>query len=138
MSDPHVEAMLRELGSQIEGRFEALVDRLDETREDAREARDGVMKLTERIGNQDMPTQLERLRGELREGFKDARSDLVNVSDKIRGELAAHDARLKALEAFKLKVEGATGFVGWLGKNTPWLVAIAAGVLAALGWKAGG
>lgn len=141
MSDPDVQAMLRELGSQIEGRFEALGERLDETREDAREARDGVMRLTERIGNNDTPTQLERLRSEMKEGFKDARNDLINTSNDLRRKLETghddHEKRIKALEAFKQKVDGATGFVGWMAKNTPWLVAIAAAALAAVGWKGG-
>jgi hypothetical protein len=113
--------------------------RIDETRADAREARDAATKLTERVDAQAVPAKVAELRADLDKNFAIARSDLVNASDKITREmregLAGHDTRIKQLEAFRSKVEGATGFLGWTSKNAPWLFALLAGIAATIGWK---
>lgn len=119
--------------------IEALGVRVDETRDDAREARDAARALSERLGAQDIPSQLVELRGHVDAGFVAARTDLVNAMDKITREARTghddHETRLKALEAFRSRIEGAGGVVTWLSKNAPWLVAIGGFALAALGWK---
>lgn len=110
-----------------------------ETRADAREARDAALRLTERVGAQDTPAKLAELRGDLEKGFQAARADLVNAVDKltreVRSDFANHDDRIKSLEDFRQRIEGAGGLVGWLGKNAPWLLTITFAGMAALGFK---
>jgi hypothetical protein len=133
------ESMLDGRYMEILARLEGLAGRIDETREDAREARDAATKLTERVGAQDIPAKLAELKGQVEKGFSDARSDLVNTSDKITREMRDghrdHGARLDALEAFRNKIEGAKGLMGWVAKNAPWLFAVSFAVAAAIGWK---
>jgi hypothetical protein len=123
----------------FDGQFKAFDDRLKETRDDAREARDAAKVLTERFNAQDLPTKLAELAGYVEKGLGDGRSDLVNVSDKLTREMRegheAHDKRIIALEAFRLKIEGATGIIGWLAKNAPWLLALSMTAVAAIGFK---
>lgn len=141
-TSPSIESLVRELAA----RFDGLELRVTETRDDAREARDAATRLTERLGAQDTPAQLEKLRSEMNAGFVAARSDLVNASDKITTEhrhkvgdieakLEAHHKRLEALEAFRNKALGAGGLFTWLSKNAPWLVALLFALAAAVGFK---
>jgi hypothetical protein len=124
---------------EIIARLQGMDDRITETRADAREARDAVVRLTERVGAQDTPTKLAELRGDMEKGFQAARSDLVNAANKItsevRGELEKHDARIKSLEDFRQRIEGASGLIGWLGKNAPWLLSVFFAGVAVLGFK---
>jgi len=46
--------------------------------------------------------------------------------------------RLDALEDAHQRREGALGFVGWFGKNAPWLAAIVVAALMAVGFRRGG
>lgn len=130
-----IEALRREIIALFEGQDR----RLTETREDAREARDAATKLTERLTSQDVPTKLAEMRGQMDAGFSASRADLQNVSDKITREFrekhAGHEVRIEALEAFRQRLEGASGLLGWLGKNTPWLITVIMAVAAAVGLK---
>lgn len=137
-----VEALLRELVAQINGRLDGVVQRmdgvdqrLDDTREDAREARDAALRLTERLSASDVPAHLAKLEAAMTAGFAAARSDLVNASDKLTRNVNSVEDRVAKLEAFRQRVEGATGFVGWIGKNMPWLIAVVMAVAAAIGLK---
>jgi len=47
-------------------------------------------------------------------------------------------ARIDALEDQQQRREGALGFVGWIGKNAPWLGAFLIAALVVLGFKRGG
>jgi chromosome segregation ATPase len=129
------EAALREIIARLQG----VEERMAETRADAREARDAALRLTERVGAQDTPAKLAELRGDLEKGFQAARADLVNAVDKltreVRSDFANHDDRIKSLEDFRQRIEGAGGLVGWLGKNAPWLLTITFAGMAALGFK---
>ena len=144
--DPGYDALRRE----IIARFEGLDQRITETREDAREARDAATKLTERLASQDVPAQMAKLQSELAAGFIAHRSDLVNAADKITREFReadakiisdaklkgdGHDARIAALESFRQRIEGASGLVGWMAKNTSWLITVLFAVVAAVGLK---
>lgn len=124
---------------EIIARLEGLSTRIDETRTDAREARDAATRLNERVSAQDVPAQIEHLRAAIDASTIASRSDLVNSISKVTAEMresfATRDARLAALEAFKSKVEGATGFLGWMSKNAPWMFAMLAAAAAAVGWK---
>lgn len=124
---------------EILARIEAFDGRLTETRADAREARDAVVRLSERVGAQDTPAKLAELRGDLEKGFQAARADLVNSVDKltreVRHDFNAHESRLKSLEDFRLRIEGAGGVFGWVGKNAPWLLTALLTGVAALGFK---
>lgn len=137
-----LEGLVRELAA----RFEGLELRVTETRDDAREARDAATKLTERLGAQDTPKHLEKLRSEMTAGFVAARSDLVNATDKMTTEhrhkvsdietkLDAHHKRLESLETFRNKAVGAGGLFTWLSKNAPWLLAMTFATLSAVGFK---
>lgn len=143
---------------EILARIEGLSGRIDETREDAREARDAATKLTERVGAQDIPAKLAELKGQVEKGFADARSDLVNSSDKITREMRTghedhgkrisaleqfrdgvdfkgHATRIEALEAVRNRTDGANGVLKWMSANMPWLaptVFVAAIVMAAV------
>jgi RNA binding exosome subunit len=135
---------------EIRALLEGLSQRVDDTRADAREARDAANKLTERLAAQDVPAQLAHLSGRMEQGFQAARTDLVNSMDKItretRSELASHHTRitdlegrhhirLEKLEAFKNRIEGAGGVFGWLSKNAPWLLSAVLAAAAAVGFK---
>lgn len=120
---------------EIMARLDGMTLRLTETRDDAREARDAATKLTERFDAQDIPRQIEALKGEMEKGFIAARTDLVNSSDKIRTDVSGHEARLKALEDFRSKLEGGAGLFSWLAKHAPWLFTVAFAGAAAVGWK---
>jgi hypothetical protein len=119
----------------LSGRIEAVQDQTQEIHKDAREARDAVTKLTERVGAQDTPARLAELSGKVERGFIEARSDLVNTADKLtremRGDFEILEKRLAALEQWKQRMDGATGLMGWISKNAPWLVGFA---LAAAAW----
>lgn len=140
--NPSIEGLVRELAA----RFDGLELRVTETRDDAREARDAATRLTERLGAQDTPAQLEKLRSEMTAGFVAARSDLVNATDRMTTEhrgkvhdlearLEAHHKRLESLEGFRNKALGAGGLFTWLSKNAPWLVALLFALAAAVGFK---
>lgn len=135
MSSEPSDAVYREILARLQG----MDDRISETRTDAREARDAVLRLTERVGAQDTPAKLAELRGEMEKGFQGARVDLVNAVDKltreVRHDLASHDVRIKALEDFKSRIDGAGGVIGWIGKNAPWLLSVFFAGLAVLGFK---
>lgn len=135
MSSEPSDAVYREILARLQG----VDDRIAETRADAREARDAVLRLTERVGAQDTPTKLAELKGEMEKGFQGARADLVNAMDKltreVRHDLASHDARIKALEDFKSRIDGAGGVIGWIGKNAPWLLSVLFAGLAVVGFK---
>jgi hypothetical protein len=134
----HYREILAEIRA-INGRVEGVEDGMGEIRKDAREARDAAIKLTERVGAQDVPAKLAQISADLEKGFVAARTDLVNTSDKITREMRdgheKHDKRLEALEAWKLRVEGATGIVGWFARNAPWLLTALFAAMAALGFK---
>lgn len=141
-SNRSLEGLVRELAA----RFDGLELRVTETRDDAREARDAATRLTERIGTQDTPTQIEKLRSEMTAGFVAARSDLVNATDRMTAEhrgkvtdiesrLEDHRKRLESLEGFRNKALGAGGLFTWLSKNAPWLVALLFALAAAVGFK---
>lgn len=124
---------------EIIARIEGLASHVSGARDDAREARDAAIKLTAQIASSDLPARLAELAGRVTQLQTEARSDLVNATDKQtrenRAHFEAHDARIKALEAFKTKVDGATGLVGWVAKHAPWIFAVFFAVLAGLGLK---
>ena len=135
-------ALIRGLETQIDG----VGDRVDEVRADAREARDAATRMTERLGAQDLPAKMAELAGHVEQGFAGQRSDLVNAIDRTnrkiedvknewQGKHAGLEGRVKTLEDMKSKIEGAGGALGWLGKNMPWLISLAAVVAAAVGFK---
>lgn len=48
----------------------------------------------------------------------------------LRADLKATNLRISELEKERQQREGAVGFVGWLGKNLPWIAGIGAAVVA--------
>ncbi|HYE46210.1 MAG TPA: hypothetical protein VEA44_10610 [Caulobacter sp.] len=57
--------------------------------------------------------------------------------DKLNGQIEALKTKIDGLEATRDQQKGALNLVGWLRQTTPWLLAIGAGIAAALGWKDG-
>lgn len=136
------ESLLRELLSASatqSAELRALSGRVDGVQNDAREARDVARDNLAQTKAQDLPTKVAELRGHLEASSQALRADLVNSITKLTAESRqghdAHDVRLKALEDFKNRLDGATGFVGWLAKHAPWLLAVLFAGLAALGLK---
>jgi predicted nucleic acid-binding Zn-ribbon protein len=124
---------------EILARLDGLSDQVDAAAKDAREARDVGLKLTERLETLDLPKQVAELRKDMEAGDQALRSDLVNAVDKTRREMQAADdalsTRVATLETARAHLQGATGLLGWVGRHAPWLIAIAASVLATLGVK---
>jgi hypothetical protein len=125
---------------EILARLGGLEDRVSEIREDSREARDATTRLAAAAEAQDLPTRIAEAFAAVRGEEVRARADLQNTSNKITDEMRRghddHEERLKRLETFKDKVQGAGGFLSFIAKNMPWLVAIAMAGLAGLGFKA--
>lgn len=69
-------------------------DIIAQIRSDAREARDGVLKLTAVMGEQNIPEKLTMMRSEMREQHRELRSDLVNAIDRSRTEFQEADKSL--------------------------------------------
>lgn len=140
-----LEALVRDLGNQIAGlkaTVEGVETRVNDTRQDAREARDAAQKLTAQFNAQDMPAQLEKMRGEVQAGFVAARSDLVNAStktandiDKVDKRIDGVDTRVKVLEGFHERNVGVGGFVDWFGRHAPWIIAAVMTLISIFGVK---
>lgn len=124
---------------EILARIAGIEGRVESVGGDAREARDGVLQLTAGLNAQGIPAKVAELDGKIDVVAQTARSDLVNATTQIKREVRdKHDALVKRvadLEAFRNRIDGASGLLGWIGKNTPWLVAVLLAGLAALGFK---
>jgi hypothetical protein len=57
--------------------------------------------------------------------------EIEKLTDEVRGALR----RIDGLESTRDQQRGAKGFVEWMSKNTPWLIAAAAFIAAAIGVK---
>lgn len=74
----------------------------------------------------------------------DVRERLIRLEERDKrideNQQRIHDAcqRLDRLEDAHQRREGALGFVGWIGKNAPWIGAIVIAALVAIGFKRGG
>lgn len=157
MNDLNVEALIRELVGQVSGlrsTVEGIETRINDTRQDAREARDATQTLTAKLAGQDTPAQLEKIRGEMAAGFVAARADLINSAARYNSELEKVDnrissvderlnkrvdettSRIKTLENFHERNVGVSGFVDWLGKHAPWIIAMGLAISSILGFKA--
>lgn len=124
-----LEALVRNLAVSVEGlrsTVEGHSTRLDETRQDAREARDATTKLTERLTTQDMPAEIAKLRAAMDAGFIAARSDLTVASSHTNTAISDLSKRVDELENWRERLNGASGLVGWLSRNAPWLVTLVA------------
>lgn len=55
--------------------------------------------------------------------------------EKLDGRITELGARISALEVTRERVTGAASFLGWLGRNTPWLAAAIIAGLTILGFQ---
>lgn len=55
--------------------------------------------------------------------------------ENVRSEMSGAFRRINDLESTRDQQKGAKALVDWLRVTAPWLIAIALGVMAALGWK---
>ena len=143
------ESLLREVlagQAAFAARFEDLVNRLDATATDAREARDLGNRITTILKEQDIVARLAELRGETRQVVSEIRQDFVAANIRLREDLAIEtrerkachaelEKRLESLEEQRNKVVGVASFFGWLAKSAPWLLAGMAAFVAGLGIK---
>lgn len=136
------EALLRELLSASatqSAELRALSGRVDGVQKDAREARDVARDNLAQTQAQDLPAKVAELRGHIEALDTARRADLLNAIEKLTRESRTghdeHEKRLKALEAFQSRFDGATGLMGWVSKYAPWLLSAALGVLAMLGLR---
>lgn len=81
----------------------------------------------EKLGDQvgDLSTRVTRLE-EQKHG-----KDIEGLREELRGAFR----RLNDLESTRDQQKGAKALVDWLRQTAPWLVAIGAAVLAAVGWE---
>jgi hypothetical protein len=71
-------------------------DILNEIRNDAREARDGVLQLKAVMGEQNIPVKLAEFRAEMKANHTELRADVVHAIDRTRSEAKEADANLAA------------------------------------------
>jgi len=86
---------------------------------DAREARDGVNRIENRLSGENHREEIAQLWAKLNANEVAARTDNANTYDKIM-------MRVLPLEADKAERDGAKGWRQGFNKAMPWLVAIAA------------
>lgn len=136
------EALLRELlagHAGLAAEVKGLSGRVDGVDKAAREARDAARDSAAATRAQDIPAEMEKLRGQVAMIASDGRSDLVNavtkVTEEMRKGLSDHDGRIKRLEDARSRFDGATGLLGWLSRNAPWLLTALAAAAAFFGLR---
>lgn len=129
------EALLRQLlagHAEISAEVRGLAKRVDGVEQAAREARDAARDSAAATKAQDIPAQIEKLRGEVQKLTSEGRSDLVNAisraTEAMRKGHDDHEARIKGLEEAQSELKGATGVLGWISRNAPWLSTMLAAV----------
>lgn len=150
--DSDVRAILMQIVAEQAG-LKATVNgingRLDGVDLAAREARDAARDNVAATKAQNIPAEFEKMRGRVDQIEVTFRGELVNAISRattefrtkdteLDGKVAAVDTRIKALENARTRVEGATGAIGWIGKNASWVfaaLATIAGWGAVLGFK---
>lgn len=123
----------------VDGRLQAGDERMREISTDAREARDAANRLTERFNTQDVPARISEVKALVERLDSERRSDLVNSASKITTEMREghddHEGRIKELEDARHRMAGATGLIGWIGRNAPWLLTGLIALAAVFGVK---
>lgn len=123
---------------------ENLDRRFTEGRADAKEARDAAREVQSTLAAQNLPAQIAGMKAVVEKEVTGLRSDLVNAvthiktdmatqEAELRGEISAVGERVHVLEQAHERQTGALGLVDWLAKHAPWLAAIAAAAMAAVG-----
>lgn len=123
---------------------EAIKDTLVQVQSDAREARDGVTRISTSLGEQNVPGQLAAIRAEIKSGNSEMRVDLVHAISAARDESRkAHeamsdrvndlDSRLQALEDDRQRRDGGFTIIRLIKEYGGWLVATGATFLAIWG-----
>jgi outer membrane murein-binding lipoprotein Lpp len=118
-----------ELKEQVAG----LGATVESVKADAREARDAARESAAATKAQDLPAKIAELKGQVEKMAEGNRADLVNAISRVTAEvregkadhgarLDAHDIRLDKLEAGHNRFKGATGLIGWISRNMPWLM----------------
>ena len=140
------EALLREiLANQAASaqRVTDLGERLAQTQEDAREARDLAKGIQATLREQDVSARMVELRKDVRDEIAALRQDMVHAITgartdatgqiaELRTDVEGLELRLAVLEADKLKRTGARTLLEWALQYTPWLLAGLAAFAAGL------
>lgn len=136
------EALLREIltgHAQLNEKVTGLQGVVESVKTDAREARDAARESAAATKAQDLPAKIAELRGQVEKMASDSRSDLVNSIAKVTAEMRSghgdHEGRIATLEAARNKFAGATGLMGWLGRNAPWMFTGIAAAAALFGLR---
>ena len=81
----------------------------------------------------------------LQENVQEVRESVIRIEAQevkqqlvdLRAELKATNLRVMELEKDRQQRDGAVGFVGWIGRNLPWLLTLGAALMAYLHAKSG-
>jgi uncharacterized sporulation protein YeaH/YhbH (DUF444 family) len=85
---------------------------------------------------QDAISRIDMTVATMQADVSDVKERVIRIeAQETKAELRSLEARIGVLEADKQRREGAVGFLAWIGKNAPWLTAVAAAVAAYFGLK---
>lgn len=128
-------------------RLDGFESYLDAVAKDAREGRDAALGLVQRLTAENTQQELQKIWARIEQSDAAHREDLRNSYARMAEAAAtrykeleidrdAWKKRVEQLEAWRNKIEGANGLLGWVAKHSPWLVTVAVAVLALLKVKA--
>lgn len=127
----------------IMARLDGFEGYLENVARDTREARDETIKLTSRLTAENTQGELQKIWARIERQDVEHRADLANSyqrlaetmakrAGEIEGAADALRAEVSDLQAWRNKLDGANGVVGWVVKHAPWLAALAVSGLALL------
>jgi phage shock protein A len=122
--------MVQAIARQI---IEPIKDQIDLIRQDAREARDGMMKLTTAVEAQNVTKRIDGLAEDMRVQHAALRQDVVLGINNVKGDVKAVEGRVHTLEQDKERREGGLLLVRLIKEYGAWFMGLGAAFLAMYG-----
>lgn len=97
---------------------------------DVREARDGMIKLTQAFNSQDTNARLDTLASAMKTEHNALRQDVVAALSNVRADLKEVDGRVEALEEDRERRAGGFSLLRILRESLAWLVALGVSTFA--------
>lgn len=112
---------------------EPIKERLDSVAADAREARDGMLRLTTAIDTQNMGHRVDALSEEMKIQHNALRQDVVLTQQNIKTDLGKLTDRVRTLETDKERREGGLLLVRLAKEYGGWFMGLGAMIVATYG-----
>jgi len=108
----------------------SIAQQIDLVRQDAREARDGMMKLTAAVEGQDVSQKVADLSTEMKAQHAALRQDVVLAINNVNKDLSLQDGRIKVLEDAEERREGGLAVIRVMKDYGGWFIGMGAAAMA--------